>query len=128
MTHSVSIVWFALIAGTGIYNITFFPGIFRAFDPSRAVLRELLLGHYLAIVFTMHPVFVRTKNYDLLAGIVLALTGCEAVFAKCVSFKHSFQCGFNHPVPLVLGSSTPCLYKFVSLDNLFYYQTPHLIF
>lgn len=26
--------------GTGIYNITFFPGIFRAFDPSRAVLRK----------------------------------------------------------------------------------------
>ena len=26
--------------GTGIYNITYFPGIFRAFDPSRAVLSE----------------------------------------------------------------------------------------
>lgn len=90
MIHSVSIIWFALIAGTGIYNITFFPGIFRAFDPSRAVLRELLLIYYLAIVFTTHPVFVRTKNYDLLAGIVLALTGCEAVFAKCVSFILSF--------------------------------------
>ncbi|KAF9468639.1 potassium transporter [Collybia nuda] len=66
----ISIVWFLLIAGTGIYNITFFPGIFRAFDPSRAVL-----------------LFVRTKNYDLLAGIVLALTGCEAVFANVGQFN-----------------------------------------
>lgn len=33
--------------GTGIYNITYHPGIFRAFDPSRAILREyhLLLSH-----------------------------------------------------------------------------------
>ena len=31
-------VWFALIGGCGIYNIASYPGIFRAFDPSRAVL------------------------------------------------------------------------------------------
>ena len=29
-----------------------------------------------------HLVFVRTKNYSLLAGILLAVTGCEAMFAK----------------------------------------------
>ena len=28
--------------------------------------------------------FVRTKNYDALAGVLLALTGCEAMFAKYV--------------------------------------------
>ena len=27
-------------------------------------------------------VFVRTGNYDILAGVLLALTGCEALFAK----------------------------------------------
>lgn len=27
-------------------------------------------------------VFVRTKDYDILAGVLLALTGCEAMFAK----------------------------------------------
>ena len=37
---SVSFLWFLLLIGTGIYNITFFPGVFRAFDPSRAVLRK----------------------------------------------------------------------------------------
>ena len=30
------------------------------------------------------PVFVRTKHYDYLAGILLAVTGCEAMFAKYV--------------------------------------------
>ena len=33
------ILWFGLIAATGIVNIVSFPGILRAFDPSRAVLR-----------------------------------------------------------------------------------------
>jgi K+ transporter len=26
--------------------------------------------------------FVRTKNFDLLAGVLLAITGVEALFAK----------------------------------------------
>ncbi|KAK2467233.1 hypothetical protein APHAL10511_000782 [Amanita phalloides] len=66
----VSLVWFIALAGTGIYNITYYPGIFRAFDPSRAVL-----------------LFVRTKNYDLLTGVLLAVTGCEAVFANLGQFN-----------------------------------------
>lgn len=36
---TVTFLWLALLAGTGIANITAHPGIFRAFDPSRAVLR-----------------------------------------------------------------------------------------
>ncbi|PPR03507.1 hypothetical protein CVT24_006995 [Panaeolus cyanescens] len=66
----IAFIWFLTLAGTGIYNITFFPGIFRAFDPSRAIL-----------------LFVRTKNYDLLAGVLLAITGCEAVFANLGQFN-----------------------------------------
>ncbi|KAG6848963.1 hypothetical protein H0H93_012435 [Arthromyces matolae] len=66
----ISFLWFLLIGGCGIYNITFFPGIFRAFDPSRAVL-----------------LFVRTGNYDLLAGVLLAVTGCEATFANLGQFN-----------------------------------------
>jgi KUP system potassium uptake protein len=61
----ITFVWLLLIGGTGIYNVTKFPGIFRAFDPSRAVMY-----------------FVRTKNYDTLSGVLLAVTGCEALFAK----------------------------------------------
>jgi len=37
----VSCIWFLLLAGTGIYNITFYPGVFRALDPSRAIMRML---------------------------------------------------------------------------------------
>jgi KUP system potassium uptake protein len=34
----VAFVWLALLGATGIYNIVSYPGILRAFDPSRAVL------------------------------------------------------------------------------------------
>jgi KUP system potassium uptake protein len=37
----VSFMWFLLLIGTGIYNITYYPAVFRAFDPSRAVMRTL---------------------------------------------------------------------------------------
>ncbi|KAJ6585288.1 potassium transporter [Mycena capillaripes] len=70
MFAPVSFVWFLLLAGTGIYNITTHPGIFRAFDPSRAVM-----------------LFVRTGDYDILAGVLLAVTGCEAIFANLGQFN-----------------------------------------
>ncbi|KAF5389290.1 hypothetical protein D9757_003396 [Collybiopsis confluens] len=68
----IALLWFLGLVGTGIYNITTYPGILRAFDPSRAVL-----------------LFKRTRDYDLLAGILLALTGCEAVFANLGQFNAS---------------------------------------
>ncbi|GLB38222.1 putative K+ potassium transporter [Lyophyllum shimeji] len=75
----ISFIWFLLLAGTGIYNITFHPAIFRAFDPSRAVL-----------------LFVRTRNYDILAGVLLAITGCEAIFANLGQFNQlSIQLSFT---------------------------------
>lgn len=37
---SVTLVWMLLLGTTGVVNIVSFPGIFRAFDPSRAVMRE----------------------------------------------------------------------------------------
>ena len=66
---------------TGIINITTFPGIFRAFDPSRAVLCE---SNILSCVYILNNSlgFLRTKDYDNLAGVLLAVTGCEAMFAK----------------------------------------------
>lgn len=36
----------------------------------------------------MASVFVRTKNYDILAGVILALTGCEAMFARYGKLDH----------------------------------------
>ncbi|KAE9408952.1 potassium transporter [Gymnopus androsaceus JB14] len=80
----IAFIWFLLLTGTGIYNITTYPGIFRALDPSRAVL-----------------LFVRTRDYDLLAGILLAVTGPEAIFANlgqfnATSIRISFCC-FVYP-------------------------------
>ncbi|KAF8476540.1 potassium transporter [Russula ochroleuca] len=75
----ITFVWLLLLASTGIYNITKFPGIFRAFDPSRAVMY-----------------FVRTKQYDTLSGVLLAVTGCEALFANLGQFNMlSIQISFG---------------------------------
>ncbi|KAG6860099.1 hypothetical protein C0995_015732 [Termitomyces sp. Mi166 len=113
----VSFVWFLLLAGTGIYNITFFPGIFRAFDPSRAVL-----------------LFVRTKNYDLLAGILLAVTGCEATFANigqfnAFSIRMSFiGCVFPSLALAYLGQGARIVHDGNAVITNVFYQTipgPH---
>ncbi|EIM80921.1 potassium transporter [Stereum hirsutum FP-91666 SS1] len=85
-THRLSVafapvtgIWLLIIAGSGICNITQYPGIWRAFDPSRAIMY-----------------FVRTGNYDLLAGVLLALTGCEAMFASLGHFNmRSIQISFS---------------------------------
>ncbi|KAG8988684.1 hypothetical protein FRB94_002992 [Tulasnella sp. JGI-2019a] len=75
----VTFIWLLLLGTTGIYNITTYPGILRAFDPSRMVMW-----------------FVRTKNYDYLAGVLLAVTGCEAMFANLGHFNRlSIQLGFS---------------------------------
>jgi len=79
---AVTFVWLLLIATTGIYNITTFPGIFRAFDPSRAVMCKCRTSHLACRSINLFADFVRTKNYDTLSGVLLAVTGCEALFAK----------------------------------------------
>jgi K+ transporter len=82
------ILWFGLIAVIGIYNIISFPGILRAFDPSRAVMCMSFSHQLFYIIISSPSVFVRTGHYDYLAGVVLALTGCEAMFAKYVALYH----------------------------------------
>lgn len=78
----VTFVWLLLLAGTGIFNITKFSGIFRAFDPSRAVMCNYwALGAFSKLIDFFSD-FVRTKRYDTLSGVLLAITGCEALFAK----------------------------------------------
>jgi KUP system potassium uptake protein len=45
----------------------------------------------------LFPDFVRTKNYDTLSGVLLAVTGCEALFAKYIPhFLFSATC-LVHP-------------------------------
>jgi len=75
-------MWLLLIAGSGIFNITKFPGIFRAFDPSRAIMCNYGFLEPFCKLIDSSPDFVRTKQYDTLSGVLLAVTGCEALFAK----------------------------------------------
>ncbi|PWN53614.1 potassium transporter [Violaceomyces palustris] len=65
-------LWLLFLLITGAINCHAFPGIWRAWDPSRAILY-----------------FVRTKNFDALSGVVLAITGCEAFFANLGSFSRN---------------------------------------
>jgi KUP system potassium uptake protein len=62
-------------------------------------------------------VFVRTKNYDLLAGVLLAVTGCEAMFAKYVHFAliDASESYFRS----ASGNSTPNLSEFVHHSSHF---------
>ncbi|KIY46736.1 potassium transporter [Fistulina hepatica ATCC 64428] len=114
MFSPIASIWFLLLAGTGIYNITTYPGIFRAFDPSRAVM-----------------LFVRTKDYDMLAGILLCLTGCEAMFANLGHFNRaSIQLsfiGFVYPslVLAYLGQGARLIVDGeAALSNVFYQTIP----
>ncbi|KAJ4482322.1 potassium transporter [Lentinula aciculospora] len=110
----VSFIWFLLLIGTGIYNISTFPGIFRALDPSRAIL-----------------LFVRTKDFDLLAGVLLAVTGCEAVFANlgqfnAASIRISFCC-FVYPglILAYLGQGARLIVDGENvIQNVFYMSIP----
>ncbi|GAA6002540.1 KUP/HAK/KT family potassium transporter [Rhodotorula paludigena] len=71
-------VWLLTNAVSGVINLTQHPSIFRAFDPSRAVM-----------------LFVRTRNFDLLAGVILCITGVEALFANLGQFsKGSIRLAF----------------------------------
>ncbi|GAA5906430.1 uncharacterized protein JCM6883_004477 [Sporobolomyces salmoneus] len=84
----IMVMWFCLNLVTGAINVSHYPGIFRAFDPSRAVL-----------------LFVRTKNYDILSGVILCITGTEALFANLGQFsknsiRFSFTC-FVYPCLLL---------------------------
>ncbi|THG94247.1 hypothetical protein EW026_g7188 [Hermanssonia centrifuga] len=111
---AATFVWLILLAATGIVNIISYPAVFRAFDPSRAIM-----------------LFVRTKNYDILAGVLLALTGCEAMFASLghfnmLSIQLSFSC-FVYPsvVLAYLGQGARLVVDGeTALANLFYATIP----
>ncbi|KAF7795026.1 hypothetical protein EIP86_006170 [Pleurotus ostreatoroseus] len=110
----VTFIWLLFLFGTGIANVTTYPGIFRAFDPSRAVM-----------------LFVRTKDYDLLAGVLLALTGCEAMFASLGHFNIlSIQLSFSFIVyPSIvlayLGQGARLIVDGeAALQNMFYATIP----
>ena len=65
-------LWVLSLLVTGIVNVTSYPKIFRALDPSRAVM-----------------FFVRTKDFDALGGVLLAITGVEGLFADLIYFSRA---------------------------------------
>ncbi|KLO10263.1 potassium transporter [Schizopora paradoxa] len=110
----ITFMWFALLAITGIVNITHHPGVFRAFDPSRLVL-----------------LFTRTHDYDMLAGVLLAVTGCEALFANLGQFNAlSIQIAFGCIVyPSLILAYLGQGARLISdgekvLPNIFYHSIP----
>ncbi|KAF8318168.1 potassium transporter [Clavulina sp. PMI_390] len=110
----VTFVWLLLLAGTGMYNISYYPGVFRALDPSRAIMW-----------------FVRTKTYDYLAGVLLALTGCEAMFANlgqfnALSIQVSFSCFvFPSLVFAYLGQGARIIHEGDAvMSNIFFNTIP----
>jgi len=54
-------------------------------------MRTLNLSDFKTSTHLSIIVFVRTKNFDLLAGILLAITGCEAMFAKYVLVSETIE-------------------------------------
>ena len=56
----VTFIWLSLIGICGIVNVTKYPGIFRAFDPSRAIMRKpsCFLPYYSPVV--SNPVLYRS--------------------------------------------------------------------
>ncbi|KAF9808492.1 hypothetical protein IEO21_07871 [Rhodonia placenta] len=110
----VTLIWLSLLGATGIVNIIRHPGIFRALDPSRAIM-----------------LFVRTRDYDLLSGVLLAVTGCEALFANLGQFNMqsiqiSFTC-FVYPCLILqyLGQGARLIVDGEHiLTNIFYNSIP----
>jgi KUP system potassium uptake protein len=66
MFGPVMLVWFSVIAAFGVSQIAIDPGVFQALSPSRAV--RFMVDH-------------GAQGYLVLGGVVLAVTGAEALYA-----------------------------------------------
>ncbi|KAG5650229.1 hypothetical protein H0H81_000252 [Sphagnurus paluster] len=83
------------------------------------------------IAFTYAPVFLRTKDYNILAGVLLAVTGCEAVFANlgqfnALSIRISFT-SFVYPALVLayLGQGARLIHDGPAvIPNVFYNTIP----
>ncbi|CAG8495598.1 10248_t:CDS:10 [Cetraspora pellucida] len=108
-------LWFISIASVGIWNITYHPEIFQAYNP------------YYAINY-----FIRNKGsgFTDLGGVLLAITGVEALFADLGHFnRRAIQISFPSFVyiPLVLvytGQAARLVLDPTLVSNTFWLTTP----
>jgi KUP system potassium uptake protein len=107
-------LWFLGLLITGAINIaTNDPGIFRAYNPAEA------------IAFLM-----RTHDYTILGGILLAVTGVEALFADLGHYnRHAIQYTFTlvvYPSLVIayLGQAAALTVHPEWISNTFYNTIP----
>src|SRR5256885_10685698 len=75
-------LWFIALTCIGIWNITFYPQILKAFSP-----------HYVFKYFIIN----KEVGFESLGGVLLAITGVEALYADLghfnrISIQLSFPC------------------------------------
>jgi KUP system potassium uptake protein len=106
-------LWLLLLLSIGIYNITLFPTIFRAFDPSRCILW-----------------FVRNHSISQLSGVLLCITGVESLYASISLFDVSAIrlgfIGFAFPSLALsyLGQGAHLMRHPEDINNVFFRSIP----
>ncbi|CAG8564709.1 23805_t:CDS:10, partial [Gigaspora rosea] len=108
-------LWFIAIACVGIWNITYYPKIFEAYNPYHAI-NYFIRNH--------------ASGFTNLGGILLAITGVEALFADLGHFNHraiqiSFPCFVYIPLLLVYtGQAARLVLEPNFYVNTFWLTTP----
>ncbi|CAG8588208.1 14068_t:CDS:2, partial [Racocetra fulgida] len=109
-------LWFIALASVGIWNISQYPEIFKAYNP------------YYAFDY-----FIRKQDsgFTDLGGVLLAITGVEALFADLGHFnrtaiKISFPCFVYFPLVLVYtGQAARLVLDPSVIANTFWLTTPN---
>ncbi|KAF0923439.1 hypothetical protein E2562_006339 [Oryza meyeriana var. granulata] len=116
----IMLVWFASIAGIGLYNIVkYYPPVVKAFSP-----------HYIYFYFAKN----KRVGWEQLDAVILCITGAEAMFADLGHFnKSSIQVAFSTAVfpSLILAYSGQAAYLIKNpgdLSTAFYSSIPGPLF
>ncbi|KAL0481866.1 potassium transport system protein kup [Acrasis kona] len=115
----IMFLWCLCIAAIGIYNISTNAGSFKAFNP-----------YYIVLLFQERG----TKAIRMFAGVVLALTGCEAMYADLGHFgkgpiRLSWLVIVQPSVILCyMGQSSHLLSNPKNWESAFYNSTPSPIY
>ena len=109
----IVLLWMMSLMGVGLYNIVQYPAIFAAFNPGEAF-----------------NFLIRTQDYTILGGVVLAITGVEAMFADLghftrISIQVNFACiVYPSLVIAYLGQGASLVVDPTRISNTFYNSIP----